>query len=31
MLDRAAFARVPLEVTAGPDHPVRPSGDAQTE
>jgi sulfide:quinone oxidoreductase len=31
MLDRAAFARVPLEVTADPDHPVRPRSDAQTE
>jgi NADH dehydrogenase FAD-containing subunit len=31
MLDRAAFAQVPLEVTADPEHPVRLRADAQTE
>ena len=28
MLDKAAFARVPLETTGDPDHPLRPRAGA---
>jgi sulfide:quinone oxidoreductase len=31
MLDRAAFAQLPLELTGDPDHPVRPRSGAEAE
>jgi sulfide:quinone oxidoreductase len=31
MLDRAAFAQLPLEVTGDPDHPVRPRAGAEAD
>jgi sulfide:quinone oxidoreductase len=31
MLDRAAFAQLPLEETGDPDHPVRPRSGADAE